>query len=86
MDKIRILIVDDHPVVRTGLRTLLSAQPDMEVVGEASAGGVAVERAIELVPDVVVMDITMEGMGAWKPPCSRPLRFEERSAGQRSVS
>ncbi len=63
MNKIRILIVDDHPVVQTGLRTLLRAQPDMEVVGEASDGATAVKRAVELMPDVVVMDITMEGMG-----------------------
>jgi two-component system response regulator NreC len=63
MNKIRILIADDHPVVQTGLRTLLRAQPDMEVVGEASDGATAVKRAVELMPDVVVMDITMEGMG-----------------------
>jgi two-component system response regulator NreC len=63
MDRIRILIVDDHPVVRTGLRTLLGAQPDMEVIGEAGAGDEAVERVVELAPDVVVMDVTMEGMG-----------------------
>jgi two-component system response regulator NreC len=63
MKKIRILIVDDHPVVRAGLITLLSGQPDMEVVGEASNGAGAVERAVELTPDIVIMDITMEGMG-----------------------
>jgi two-component system response regulator NreC len=63
MEKIRILIVDDHPVVRAGLRMLLSVQPDMEVVGEASDGRAALEQAVELQPDVVVMDITMEGMG-----------------------
>ena len=63
MNQIRILIVDDHPVVRAGLCTLLSGQPDLAVVGEARDGAEAVERAVELVPDVVVMDITMEGMG-----------------------
>ena len=62
MKKIRLLVADDHPVVRAGLRLLLSAQPDMEVVGEATDGAAAVARALELRPDVVVMDITMEGM------------------------
>ena len=63
MNKIRLLVVDDHPVVRAGLRMLLSAQLDMEVVGEAVDGVTAIARALELKPDVVVMDITMEGMG-----------------------
>jgi two-component system response regulator NreC len=63
MAKIRLLVVDDHPVVRAGLRTLLSAQDDIEVVGEAADGCAAIERAVELQPDVVVMDITMKGMG-----------------------
>ena len=60
--KIRLLVVDDHPVVRAGLRMLLAAQPDMEVVGEAVDGESAVERALALMPDVVVMDVAMEGM------------------------
>jgi two-component system response regulator NreC len=63
MAKIRLLVVDDHPVVRAGLRTLLSAQDDIEVVGEADDGRAAIEQAIKLKPDVVVMDITMKGMG-----------------------
>jgi DNA-binding NarL/FixJ family response regulator len=62
MEKIRLLVVDDHPVVRAGLCALLSAQPDMEIVGEASDGAAAVEHALELRPDVVVMDITMQDM------------------------
>jgi len=62
MNKIRLLVADDHPVVRAGLRMLLATQPDMEVVGEAVDGDTAVERALEFKPDVVVMDLTMAGM------------------------
>jgi two-component system response regulator NreC len=62
MEKIRLLVADDHPVVRAGLRMLLAAQPDMEVVGEATDGDVAVARALQLKPDVVVMDLAMGGM------------------------
>lgn len=60
---IRILLVDDHKVLRSGLRMLLDAEGDMEVVGEASTGEEGVEKAAELRPDVVVMDISMPGMG-----------------------
>ena len=60
-DKIRLLVVDDHPVVRAGLRMLLAAQPDIQVVGEAVDGEMAVACALELRPDVVVMDISMKG-------------------------
>jgi two-component system response regulator NreC len=62
MQKIRLLIVDDHPVVRAGLRTFLAAQTDMEVVGEAVDGAAGVQAAEMLKPDVVIMDITMGGM------------------------
>ena len=55
----RILLADDHAVVRNGFRFILSAQPDLEVVGEAAHGRDAVESALALKPDVVVMDVTM---------------------------
>jgi len=61
MKPIRILIADDHALVRSGLRALLAAQSDLEVVGEAEDGVVAVEQARRLNPDVVVMDLTMPG-------------------------
>jgi two-component system, NarL family, response regulator NreC len=61
-EKIRVLLADDHAVLRGGLRALLNNEPDMEVVGEASNGRQAVERAEELRPDVIVMDITMPEM------------------------
>lgn len=59
---IRILLVDDHTVVRKGLRTFLSYDPELEVVGEAADGVQALSLARELTPDVVVMDLLMPGM------------------------
>jgi DNA-binding NarL/FixJ family response regulator len=59
---IRILIADDHPLFRAGLRALLESIPDTEVAGEAATGEEAVEVARALVPDVVVMDINMPGL------------------------
>lgn len=61
--KITILIVDDHEVVRQGLRAYLDAQPGFRVIGEASSGEEAVEAAMEYLPDVVLMDLVMSGMG-----------------------
>lgn len=63
MTKTRILLVDDHDIVRLGLMTLLNDQPDMEVVGEASTAGEAVRAAEDLQPDVVLMDIRLPGEG-----------------------
>jgi len=57
--RIRILLADDHAVVRQGFKMILSAQPDMEIVGEAGNGREAVELAEQLRPDVVVMDVAM---------------------------
>ncbi|HWB85544.1 MAG TPA: response regulator transcription factor [Bryobacteraceae bacterium] len=59
MKRIRILLADDHAVVRQGFKMILSAQPDMEIVGEAGNGREAVELAEQARPDVVVMDVAM---------------------------
>ena len=60
--RIRILLADDHPVVRRGIALALKEQPDMEVVGEAQDGGQAVEIVARVLPDVVIMDMKMPGM------------------------
>ena len=62
MSKMRVLIADDHVIVREGLRALLEAQPDIKVVGEAADGEEAVKKTREVQPDIVLMDITMPGM------------------------
>lgn len=63
MTAIRVLLVDDHPVVRNGLKGLVQGQPDMVVVGEAGDGEFAVAEAGRLLPDVVVMDLSLPGVG-----------------------
>jgi len=60
---IRLLIVDDHPVVRDGIRGMLAGDPDLDVVGEASDGADALRLVSELQPDVVLMDLRMPGLG-----------------------
>ncbi|MFY9842418.1 MAG: response regulator transcription factor [Terriglobales bacterium] len=59
---VRILVADDHPVVRHGLRTLLGSRPEWEIIDEAEDGVEAVERAERLQPDVVVLDVSMPRM------------------------
>jgi len=62
MDKIKILVVDDHAMMRDGIRALVSLYDDIEILGEASEGKEAIEKVQELAPDVVLMDIAMPGM------------------------
>ncbi len=62
MNKLRIFIADDHQIVREGLKTLINAQPDMEVIGEAGDGRAAWQRVKQLLPDVAVMDVSMPDM------------------------
>ena len=69
---IRVMIVDDHAVVREGLRTFLELQEGMEVVAEAADGEQAVERAVALAPDVILMDLVMPGLDG--PGAMRMLR------------
>ncbi len=63
MDKIRVLIADDHAVVREGLRTLIASDPELELVGEAADGLEAVRQAVALQPDVVLIDLVMPRLG-----------------------
>ena len=61
-EQISILVADDHPIVREGLRTFLELQEDMQVVGEAVDGEDAVAKTLELLPDIVLMDLAMPGV------------------------
>lgn len=63
MTDLRVVLADDHAVVREGLKSLIDAEPGMTVVGEAGDGLAACERVLELMPDVVVMDVSMPGVG-----------------------
>lgn len=74
MSKIRVLLADDHAVLRAGLRALLNSEEDMEVVGEAGDGEQTLARARELLPDVIVMDIAMPGVSGLE--ATRRIREE----------
>lgn len=63
MDKTRVILVDDHEMVRLGLKSFLNMQKDIEVIGEASNGRQGIDLALELRPDVLVMDLVMPEMG-----------------------
>jgi len=66
MSRIRILLADDHTLFRQGVKTLLASETDMEVVGEAADGSAAAEKAAELKPDVVLLDIGMPGPSSFE--------------------
>jgi DNA-binding NarL/FixJ family response regulator len=74
MAKIRVLLTDDHILFRQGIRTLLTAEPDMEVTGEAGNAADAVNLARQMRPDVVLMDIGMAGMSSFE--ATRQIRKE----------
>jgi DNA-binding NarL/FixJ family response regulator len=76
---VRILLVDDHPIVRQGLRTLLEARQGWEVVGEASDGVEALEKVDKLQPDVVVLDVTMPRMNGLE--ACRQIQQKENTSG-----
>ena len=92
---IRILVVDDHKVIRDGVRSMLSAQPDLQVISEASDGLEAVQRATEHLPDVIVLDISMPNLNGFDAarqirlvsPKSAILFFSNHSSvGMRTLS
>ena len=77
MTKTRVLLVDDHNIVRLGLMTLINDQPNMEVVGEAGTAGEAVRAVERLRPDVVLMDIRMPGEGGIEATHAIAARFPQ---------
>jgi two-component system response regulator NreC len=66
MKKLRVLLAENHETVREGLKMIIDREPDMEIVGEAADGREAIERALDLEPNVIVMDISMPGLNGLK--------------------
>lgn len=66
MNKLRIFLADDHAIVRQGLKMVINAQADMELIGEASDGQSAVDLVLKLQPDVVVMDVSMNVVNGYQ--------------------
>ena len=77
MSSIRILVADDHGIVRQGLKLLINNEPDMEVVGEAADGNGVLQQATALSPDIVIMDISMPGMNGLS--ATRALKNMQRN-------
>ena len=67
-EPIKVMIVDDHPLAREGLRTMLQDAPGLEVIAEADDGREAVEKALQYRPEIILMDLRMRGMDASRPP------------------
>lgn len=80
--KLRILLADDHETVREGLRMILNAQPDMQVVATASDGREAIAQAEQMTPDVVIMDISMPGLNG----LAATMQLTERCPGSRVLT
>jgi two-component system response regulator NreC len=78
MSKIRVLVCDDHAILRDGIKLLLNSQPDMEAVGEAVDGREAVEQARALKPDVILMDIAMPGLNGLE--ATKQIRRDDPNA------
>ena len=66
MNKIKIMLVDDHTMVREGLKHALSSEDNIEIVGEASSGSEAIERIYDADPDIILMDMSLPVMDGWE--------------------
>ena len=74
---IRVLIIDDHPIVRTGIRSLLAQAPDIQVVSEAGSGEEGLEQTLSMSPDVVILDLSLPGMSGMEVLKSLKERIQD---------